>query len=295
MLDYLRRIRRTRNEIIHMGINDTNAATAFEGLLQPVEADEVPVADGPSAPDIQERKDKVPKIDAVPFRPRQRPSIPLLLVLDDSQRTAESIWIRKSPFRIGRVDGDLTIPVDSQLSGQHAELFVKQSGEHWVWHLKDLGSTNGTFARVTRVVLNPNQVLLIGSQRFRFEISSQSSAVADPQSERTLQWRGQNSDLTTSALPRLVSMDPTCRVEISLAKAEFWLGRDPKQSTVVLDDPLVSPRHVWLHCDNKGQWHAEGCKSLNGLWAQIDEVALDRTAWFQCGEQRFLFRPSKSG
>ena len=52
---------------------------------------------------------------------------------------AETIRIRRSPFRIGRVDSDLVIPLDSQLSASHAEILLKEVNGKLLWHLKDLG------------------------------------------------------------------------------------------------------------------------------------------------------------
>ena len=101
-------------------------------------------------------------LDPEAFRPQQRPPIPILRILDDSQDSAESVRIRKTPFRIGRVEGDVTIPLDSQMSASHAEIFLKQDHEKYVWCLKDLGSTNGTFARISQVVLKPQQVFMLG-------------------------------------------------------------------------------------------------------------------------------------
>lgn len=277
-----------------MAVHDTNAATAFEGLLQPVEEDETSSGVGLRNAGAVAEVSEGPLVDTVPFRPQQRPSFPLLLVVDDSQRTAESIRIRKSPFQIGRTEGDLTIPLDSQLSSLHAELFVKQSGGHSRWCLKDMGSTNGTFVRASTISLKANQILLIGSHRFRFEVANdQSSSAGQPQTERTRQWQARDFDATNANPAQLVALDSGPELSISLAQSDVWVGRDPNQVDVVLDDPLVSPRHVRLFLDRKGRWNAEGSNTLNGLWAQIEEATLDRSAWFQCGEQRFLFRPMK--
>lgn len=276
-----------------MGIKDTNLATAFEGLLQPVEDDDTPGGTfRPELPTPQIKRDNGSLPEAKAFLPLARPLFPVLKVLDDSQRNAETIRIRSSPFRIGRVEGDLTIPLDSQLSSCHAELHVKHVSGQTTWYLKDLGSMNGTFVRVSRVLLRANQTVLIGSQRFRYEeSSSQSDAGGVPESERTQQWAGRGAPSVAAGVPQLVHLDSEEARPMPLTLKELWLGRDPSQCNVVVEDSMVSPRHVRLFEDRKGRWNAEECNSLNGLWAQVDEVALDRAAWFQCGEQRFLFKP----
>jgi hypothetical protein len=63
------------------------------------------------------------------FRPTLRPPTPILTICDDGSEDGELIRIRKDSFVIGRTEGDLLIPHDSQISGRHAELrqsFVKE-------------------------------------------------------------------------------------------------------------------------------------------------------------------------
>ncbi len=125
----------SERQYFNMGVKDTNAATAMDGILRPVDDHDQLDPQARNVP--MERVEKVPKVrdkkvakpssqnSEAMFRPRQRAAIPQLLVLDDSQRSAETIRIRKSPFRIGRQEGDLIIPLDSQLSASHAEIFFK--------------------------------------------------------------------------------------------------------------------------------------------------------------------------
>ena len=51
---------------------------------------------------------------------------------------------------IGRTEGDVLIPHDDMISGQHAELTRRQEPGRCRWHLADLNSRNGTYVRVGR-------------------------------------------------------------------------------------------------------------------------------------------------
>lgn len=278
-----------------MGVKDTNAITAMDGILHPVDNSDSPLSAKP-APQVQMGND--PKVrdnkatkpstqEAQPlFRPRQRPEFPQLMVMDDSQRSAEVIRIRTSPFRIGRQAGDLVIPLDGLMSASHAEVYLKQSNGKLQWHLKDLDSTNGTFVRVTELLLKPSRCLLIGGTRYRFEAAT--IPTASPISVEHTQLPSARSPKAISGAPRLVPIDDFPGVtQIVLGMQDQWIGRDGKLCSVVVDDVMLSPRHVRIFCDAKGRWQAQCPDAINGLWSQIDEVTLDQSASFQCGEQRF--------
>ena len=63
------------------------------------------------------------------FRPKLRPPTPVLIVCDDGSESGESVRIRKDRFVIGRTEGDVTIPNDSQISSRHAECGNRSSGK----------------------------------------------------------------------------------------------------------------------------------------------------------------------
>lgn len=283
-----------------MGVKDTNAVTAIDGLLIPIEDGDAldtpqrprPRASAKAAPNERDKKAANPLAPSAEahFRPRERPAFPQLLVFDDSQQSAETIRIRKSPFRIGRVEGDLVIALDSQLSASHAEILLKDVNGQLQWHLKDLTSRNGTYVSVTKVGLSPNRAIMIGGSRFRFEAAAAPASNAAVPADRTMLPSTKSSKPDSSA-PRLVPMDAgQNQARIVLSQPEQWIGRDPKQCSIAIDDPLVSPKHIRVFCDKKGRWHVECPEAIRGLWTQVDEVFLDRSASFQCGEQRFLFR-----
>ena len=88
----------------------------------------------------------------------------------------------------------------------------------------------------------------------------------------------------------LCELAPGAENRLMLTAPECWLGSDPRQCQIVLDDPMVDARHARLFQDRLGKWHVEDDKSINGVWAQIDRINLGKGGYFQCGEQRFLFQ-----
>lgn len=225
------------------------------------------------------------------YRPSRRPPVPILRILDDGQRSAESIRIRKSPFLIGRMEGDLTFPLDSGISGRHAELCLGQKHGQPCWQLRDLDSTNGTFVRAARAILAHNQILLLGSRCYVFDMGTPtpaSPAFPPGHVQATSQWQAVSSQpsATTPALVERTGSSPGTRHPLSPAGST--LGRNAGECNVCLDDPLVDPCHANLFRDGKGRWCIEDAKSLNGVWVQVDEIYFLKNGYFQCGEQRFL-------
>jgi pSer/pThr/pTyr-binding forkhead associated (FHA) protein len=227
------------------------------------------------------------------FRPTHRPTMAVLYVSDDGDESGETIRIRASEFVIGRTEGDLVIPHDGAISGRHAEISRRFEKGQYQWFLRDLLSSNGTFVRVSNALLNPNQEILLGSLRYRFELPTQGAATAAGAGiASTRKWHLDEPPFDIEAgRPALVEMTPHGDGRrFPLIDAEYTIGRDHRLVSIVLDDKMVSPRHARIHRDPKGRWHIENAKSLNGLWLRIEEIALDRGGHFQCGEQRFLIR-----
>jgi pSer/pThr/pTyr-binding forkhead associated (FHA) protein len=237
--------------------------------------------------------------EALPsFRPALRPPMALLCAFDDGQHTGEIVRVRVPSFVIGRSEGGLIIPHDGGISGRHAEIGRRLADDRVRWYLRDLGSTNGTFVRTLRAVLLDGQEILIGGQRFRFELNpGPDAAVGD--SQKHITEPGARGRPARPAVP--VSDEPTVPylVEIgpdgeesrhSLTDAETWIGRDPNHCAIVVDQPCVSPKHALIKTKRSGRWVIENARSRDGTWLRIHEIELGRGAQFQCGEQRFLIR-----
>jgi pSer/pThr/pTyr-binding forkhead associated (FHA) protein len=74
--------------------------------------------------------------------------------------------LKKGENLIGRETGDVTFPFDRYVSGRHARIDVIEGRIT----LTDLGSSNGTFIRITGpLVLEPGDQLLIGAQLIRLD------------------------------------------------------------------------------------------------------------------------------
>jgi hypothetical protein len=227
------------------------------------------------------------------FRPRLRPPMLVLCAWDDGGE--EGHWTRVYGDRlvIGRNEGDLQFPHEAAMSSPHAEIVREPAEGHWVWKLRDLESTNGTFVRVDRTALNHGQVLLIGSGRYRFkgvaQGGQQAEAPAELQDGRTQQWQMPNrEDLT----PMLVQLTPEGEAaEFFLEAKEQWIGTDAAVcQCAVPGDLLLDPCHAHIHQTGRERWAIEDHESTNGTWSMVQEIAIDESLQFQIGEQRFLAR-----
>jgi len=236
-------------------------------------------------------------VKTLPFRPSLRPPMGLLHVFDDGEDTGEVVRVRASSFIIGRVEGDLVIPHDGGISGRHAEIVRRVENGTTAWILRDLNSTNGTFVRASTVILHHDQEVLIGGIAFRFSAPAQGFDAVDPnvpEGNATRKFEG----LSRAGVARPSSPPPTLTemaegekpLHFTLTQNEQWLGRDPRQCSMVIDDPTVDPRHARIYRDDQDRWVMASERSRNGLWARVQEAALGRGGYFQCGEQRFLFK-----
>ena len=111
---------------------------------------------------------ETPSVVTVAFRPRNRPPMASLCVHFDGEDDGHQIAVYSSPYVIGRVEGNLVIDHDTEISSRHAELLrVAENGRSF-WQLHDLNSTNGTFVRAAVALLKDQQEVLLGGQRLRF-------------------------------------------------------------------------------------------------------------------------------
>jgi hypothetical protein len=222
------------------------------------------------------------------FRPVLRPPVPVLTVLDDgSLEQGEDVRLRREQCSIGRTSGDVQLPNDTSVSGNHAEIRRTSWNGGFQWHLHDLNSVNGTFVRCVRAVLHQNAVLILGARRFRLR---------NPLKPNSMPAAGHHTNLldgmhiSGTVWPVLVeaSAKPGA-VEFPLRSERLVIGRAGGGADIELDDPLLANRHAELKRLRDGTWMISAETTRNGIWVSVSAVGLTPYCFFRCGEQRFRF------
>jgi pSer/pThr/pTyr-binding forkhead associated (FHA) protein len=228
------------------------------------------------------------------FRPGLRPPTPLLTVYDDGSEDGEVIRIRQDRFVIGRTEGDLIIPNDSQISSRHAEIRQALVKEKYRWNLNDLKSTNGTYVRVNLATLEHGQEFILGRTRYRFENQAAAADATAPKppnasDQGTRPWQSSaRIDIVPAVVEQKVNGGGS---RVLLSKSETWFGKDVANCQVVMPaDPFVSARHACIRRDGEGRWLLESNKSINGVWLRIEQIPFKGTCRFMLGEQQFMIR-----
>ncbi len=256
---------------------------AAEQVVEPVQFMELP-------PQLSGQPHSGIPFSEAPVKPTMRAAVPILTVLDDgSLDTGQEIRIRQNVFTIGRCTGDLVLPNDPALSGQHAELRLTEHRGMPRWALHDTGSTNHTFVRVGSVRLYPDMIVILGAKRYRLHKSvSQPIQATAPRHEATC--------LIAKDLRPAASSD--CLVEVCgngpgrilpLGASRLAIGRDTHRCQIHIDDPSLAGLHAELFVESDGSWRIVASPSLNGVWISTRSTRLTACCYFQCGEQRFRF------
>ena len=205
--------------------------------------------------------------------------------LVSSEETESHVIDRE--FLIGRLSGDLQVPNDPFLSGQHAA--VRRAEGEFVLH--DLNSTNGTFVRLRSArVLEDGDVLTIGSQMFRFRLGGPADDAPEP-------------DAPSNVTRSLGFGDPQPRLERvleggregethSLTRDRTEIGRTSGELTVPEDDRLSDPLAAITREESGGEtvFRIHDEESAEGVFLRI------RSGWplaegdvFTAGRQVFRF------
>lgn len=233
----------------------------------------------------------LPEDDTLPYRPIVRAPMAMICIRDDGSNDGEWFRMRGDSFVIGRVEGDVRVPHDSQMSTRHLEVVRFLRGGQWRFMVRDLDSTNGTYACVESGLLEKPNDFLIGSRRFRFELPEASgSGTGSQERDSTQAWQSITPEQLARLAPSLVEVTaqgPGQRYP--LYDGEVWIGRDP-QCGIVVDDPFVNRRHARLFTDKQGRWRIESAKTRNGLWVRVREISVESLGEFQAGEQRIVVK-----
>jgi len=227
------------------------------------------------------------------YRPIHRPPMAMLCVLDDGSDKGEWIRVRRDRLVVGRSDGDLVIPHDDGMSGKHFEIVRVIEDADFRWYVKDLGSTNGTFAAIKDYVLRHNQELIIGGRGYMFNAAPRGSAVQTdegvPERKTTMAMPAVSRADVDRLVPSLVEETPDGDGNrYSLTDSENFVGSDSNRCSVVIEgDPFVEPRHARIYRDQHERWRVEDVSSANRTWLRMDQIEVVKSGFFQAGEQRF--------
>lgn len=233
---------------------------------------------------------------AKPFRPSARPPLAVLTVFDDGRGDGEIIRIRSPKFVIGRVEGDLIIPIDGRISSRHVEIALQTVAGAQRWVVTDLQSRHGLFVRVSRAALSDGSEFLVGGGRYRFQGPGSteggeteehpSGSTAD--FGRTQPWMDGPTPTGLPTLTELLQEGTAGRT--TLMKPEYWIGTDPSCDVRRGDDPYSEPRHARLSRSPSGAWHVEHDRTANGLWVRMGRIVVEAPVRFQIGEQRLQIK-----
>lgn len=235
---------------------------------------------------------------ALPMRPLNRPPMAVLCALDDGCTLNGETWrIRNSQFVIGRGQADAVIAHDRDISAQHAEIGCRWQDGCYRWHLTDLESTNGTFIRVSRIVLHSGKQLILGGRRFQYldvgqPVGSGGVKHADSSLRDTRDYQPSASGMWLQNIARLVEVNGgESPRSYPLGAEGGYIGSDTHRCMVpITDDPFVDPVHARVFRDGQGRCVIEDNRSRNGLWLRIQSVYLSGLSAFQLGEQRFTIK-----
>lgn len=252
-------------------------------------------AAGPAA--AAAAKGKKPEEDvALPFRPSRRPPTAVLTLVDDDAEGGEIVRLRDVRYVVGRTQGQITIPHDSAVSSAHLEINRVMSNGRYRWHVKDLGSTNGTYVRVTSAPLGDGQEFLVGGKRLRFDAPHGGAAAPGPDQRAVTQaWAAVSPHVIAAAQASLTVLTPTGEGErIVVTAGESWIGCDEAACKIAWkDDPLLSKKHAKLVGEPNGEWRIEAGRCRNGVWLRVKEIMVDAVGEFLIGEQRLTLRVVK--
>ncbi len=225
-----------------------------------------------------------------PFRWRA----PRILICDEgSLDEGEVRYVRSDRAVIGRTAGDILIGNDIAMSSTHAEVARRDAGGKQAWVLRDLGSSNGTFARVRNLTLKPGMLIQLGAKRYRFDLpGSQHGAGGLPVDESGTAMISDLRGLATEILPALIENVAPGNVQPirhPFKSTSVKIGRPGFGNGVEIEDLCLAKLHATVTRDVSGVWQMEAHSSLNGVWVKVDAIRLTDNCHFQCGEQRFRF------
>lgn len=193
----------------------------------------------------------------------------------------ESVALRTGKNVIGRKSAEAVFSRDEFLSPEHASLEV--SGKSVV--LKDLGSLNGTYYRISEVTeLKTGDHVRMGLEVLRFQALAAAPPLVAPAKDGTSPIGSPAGD-AWGRLER-VSAPDEASFTFLLRNTEHFLGRE-KGDILFGDDRYVSGRHARIFTDG-ASFFVEDLKSSNGTFVRLTtERELSHGALIFIGSQPF--------
>lgn len=193
---------------------------------------------------------------------------------------------------IGGREGDIVLRDDPYLSPRHAR--IERRNDSFV--LLDLGSTNGIYVRLREPeTLADGDMILIGQQVLRFEISSEAERQVGPATQHGVLVFGTPEQTRLGRLTQYTT-EGLARDVYYLHRTETVLGRETADLTFS-DDPFLSRRHaaVVLHPgDRRFVLRDLGSSNGTALRCRAERV-LSAGDQFRLGRHLFRFDLAASG
>jgi pSer/pThr/pTyr-binding forkhead associated (FHA) protein len=193
---------------------------------------------------------------------------------------------------IGGREGDIVLRDDPYLSPRHAR--IERRNANFV--LLDLGSTNGIYVRLREPeTLADGDMILIGQQVLRFEISSEAERQVGPATQHGVMVFGTPDQPRLGRLTQYTT-EGLARDVYYLHRHETVLGRESADLTFS-DDPFLSRRHaaVVLHpADRRFVLRDLGSSNGTALRCRTERV-LSAGDQFRLGRHLFRFDLVQNG
>jgi pSer/pThr/pTyr-binding forkhead associated (FHA) protein len=189
---------------------------------------------------------------------------------------------------IGRESGECVFADDRYMASRHARL-TRRDGSIYI---RDLGSPNGVYVRLKKdepqggVVLEDQDLILLGQQVLRFEIVKDAEAGFGAASEQGTLVFGTPAAPRYARLSQRTTEGVSCDV-FHIRKPETILGRE-SGDYVFPDDPFMSRRHATVRRSDGAQktFRLSDLGSSNGTFVRIrGEVLLQHGDEFRIGQQ----------
>ncbi len=203
-----------------------------------------------------------------PVRPSERPGPVVrgkLVVISQDGSPGREYPIYDEQVDIGRQEGTIVLPNDPYVSPRHARVLLRDGQ----FTIRDLGSLNGVFVRLTRTEpLRNSDLLLVGLEVLRFEVVSEAEAGLGQAIERGTQVFGSPIAQRFARLSQR-TVEGVTRDVYHLTRDQTVIGREAGD-IVFTTDPFMSRRHAGITRGPSGRdFSLRDLGSSNGTYLAI--------------------------